>query len=94
MPIQLFISIILAILQPWSGIMFVGIYGPLITHGLKANEELVKMMPMLINLSVVLGAILSYFLLQAIGRRIIMLVGVKVAGVANMFVAIGFFIID
>jgi hypothetical protein len=52
------------------------------------------MMPMLINLSFVLSVIISYFLLQAVGRRIIMLAGIKVGGVANMFMALGFFIMD
>lgn len=94
MPIQLAVSIILSIVQPWSGIMFVSIYGPFITHGLTTNGEFVKMTPMLINFCVVPAAIISYFLFQGVGRRIIMLVGLLIAGVANMLIALGFFIID
>jgi hypothetical protein len=93
MSIQLAISLHLSVLHLWSGFMFLGIYGQLVANSI-TNGEFVHIMPSLINFCAFIFTFFSYFLLKAVGRRIILLVGTTIAGVTSMLIAVGFFIKD
>jgi hypothetical protein len=82
-------SIFLAAMLQWSGIIFVLTYGQMLAKDIEGGE-ISKVMPSLIVLCLVFSTIGSYFLLIRIGRRPIIFVGTIVSFFANMLIAIGF----
>lgn len=86
------VAIHLAIIQQFSGVNAVALYG-----GVIAGQELPDMadiLPSLLNLTQIFSTLLASYLLSYFGRRFILLWGTLVLGLISTLITIGFFIKD
>ena len=80
-------------MQQFSGINAVVVYGGKIAEQ-ATSGEMALLMPSLINLIQVLTTFFTSYLLTRFGRKILLLMGALLEGVACAIVMIGFFIKD
>lgn len=89
--ITIVIALHLAIMQQFSGINAVAVYGGKIA-GKATGGELANLMPSLINLEQVLATFVTSYLLTKLGRRTILLYGALFEGIACGLIMIGFLV--
>lgn len=81
----------MAALQQLSGINAIAVYGGDIASN-ATSGELALLMTSLINLEQVLGTFATGLLLVKLGRKTILQVGTMLEGIADLLVAVGFFL--
>lgn len=89
--IPIIVAIHLAALQQLSGINALAVYGGKIASK-AVSGELALLMPSLINFEQVLGTFATGLLLMKFGRKTILQFGTFFEGLADLLVAVGFFI--
>lgn len=77
-------------LQQFVGISAVATYGRAIAEGSLSNFK--PILPSILNFEQVVSAALSSFLLTKFGRKTILQAGTMGAAIANLVIAIGFYL--
>lgn len=90
LPIAKKVALHLALLQQFVGISAVATYARALAEGSLSSFK--PVLPSILNFEQVVSAVLSSFLLTRYGRKTILQVGTLGAGVANLVIALGFFI--
>jgi hypothetical protein len=86
------VAIHLALLQQFSGINAVGLYGGEIAG--QALPDLAFYLPSFINMEQVLAVLVTSYLLSKFGRKTLLQFGAIGSAFSNGLIAIGFFVMD
>jgi uncharacterized protein (DUF697 family) len=86
-------AIHVAVLQQFSGILIVAIYAQKISQSV-ASGELSLILPTIINFVKLMATLFSFFLLNRVGRRTILIYGSMIGGIMNAIIMVGYFIKD
>ena len=91
--ITVVIAILLAVMQQFSGINAIVVYGTKIAES-AVSGELKLLIPSLINLDQVITTFFTSYLLSKYGRRSLLLMGGLLISLACAVVMVGFFLKD